>query len=1072
MSTKTAQTRTAKRSGEIHREAAKLFSAFLAKTKDESKWNLPKVTEIASGKAAASSPETQVNVALAAAARFSRLAKKIKKDDLNFHFHNDYCRASVVILRFLFRRKLPFTEDSLAEVAERLGGFHLLFIYSMPHLDGLVRTIEEYSTQHGISPRMVQALHRLKDGLGRVGNTPESRLRSRIVKVLKRTPPEAKSKPRQLRAMAGIIRGASQKPATFDRMKRNYIAPSADRADASPRFQCEPADPYRRYIERLNQLFRDCPMDRDFDWVRSRLRRSFGNLKAPEHAQLLRVTFAAAAVLSQSPITYNFDDDDFRGRGFYNAQEACQGLLADLLNSPLMLTEEDIVDLATSGSHHRDVQTWSCDWWHAPELISVLEASLPKMKMSNQLQHSLFQLRERLARDSLYAHRQLVGTLDDLLGIEACVGLEPGDRWADRALEQLGKLKPESLEHWRELIDHAAKADGSAPSAKWQQRGEELVRAVGDRILLRNVLSWFPLVGKKRQDPVGIPIAGRDASVMADRNADVLKGLVWCCNGFDNAEIAAALGDLGEACFKMIPGHGARCVKVGNACIYVLNGMKSNNGARHLARLRWTVKFRTARKMLDKAFDAVARRSGLTVDELEEISVPGFGLDVNGRVQEQLGDYRAELAIEGTHDARLTFFNKEGKLLEAVPGTVKAKHAEQLAALQKDLTDIRKMLTAQRERLEQLCRARRTWPFSIWRERYLDHPLLAALARRLIWLFESGGKSASGFWLDGHIVNVNGRPLEWLNKDTTVRMWHPIGIDAKEVLAWREFLEKRELVQPFKQAHREIYVLTNAERGTRVYSNRFAAHILKQHQFNALCQQKGWGYKMLVMTDAGEPGRAILRLPQWDLRAEYWVEQAGDDEYAETSGAYLYISTDQVRFYRSEENEPLPLEEVPELAFSEVMRDADLFVGVASVGNDPNWSDGGPEGRYRNYWESYSFGDLSATAQARKAILEHLIPRLKIADRCSFADRFLIVRGVLRTYKIHLGSGNILMAPNDQYLCIVPGRGTLVAGQTDHLFLPFEGDQTLSVILSKAFLLAEDRKITDPTIANQIWKEP
>jgi hypothetical protein len=38
----------------------------------------------------------------------------------------------------------------------------------------------------------------------------------------------------------------------------------------------------------------------------------------------------------------------------------------------------------------------------------------------------------------------------------------------------------------------------------------------------------------------------------------------------------------------------------------------------------------------------------------------------------------------------------------------------------------------------------------------------------------------------------------------------------------------------------------------------------------------------------------------------------------------------------------------------------------------------------------------------------------------------------------------------------------------DKVFLPFEGDSLLSVILSKAFLLAEDRKIKDPTIVNQI----
>jgi hypothetical protein len=36
------------------------------------------------------------------------------------------------------------------------------------------------------------------------------------------------------------------------------------------------------------------------------------------------------------------------------------------------------------------------------------------------------------------------------------------------------------------------------------------------------------------------------------------------------------------------------------------------------------------------------------------------------------------------------------------------------------------------------------------------------------------------------------------------------------------------------------------------------------------------------------------------------------------------------------------------------------------------------------------------------------------------------------------------------------------------VFLPFEGDQTLAVILSKALLLAEDTKIKDATILRQI----
>jgi hypothetical protein len=77
-----------------------------------------------------------------------------------------------------------------------------------------------------------------------------------------------------------------------------------------------------------------------------------------------------------------------------------------------------------------------------------------------------------------------------------------------------------------------------------------------------------------------------------------------------------------------------------------------------------------------------------------------------------------------------------------------------------------------------------------------------------------------------------------------------------------------------------------------------------------------------------------------------------------------------------------------------------------------------------------------------------------------------VVRGDLYTYKIHLGSGNILMAPNDEYLCVVPRQ--VAATGSNRVFLPFEDDSMLSIILSKAFLLAEDAKIKDASIVRQI----
>jgi hypothetical protein len=292
------------------------------------------------------------------------------------------------------------------------------------------------------------------------------------------------------------------------------------------------------------------------------------------------------------------------------------------------------------------------------------------------------------------------------------------------------------------------------------------------------------------------------------------------------------------------------------------------------------------------------------------------------------------------------------------------------------------------------------------------------------------------------------------------------------VQAWREWLEAHGIRQPFKQAHREIYILTDAERQSGLYSNRFAAHILKQHQFGALCHQRGWRYTLQGEWDSANT--PTLSLPNWELRAEYQVEGVREQGPLEGRAGlsqhmvYLHLGTDQVRFYPLEGFVPMPLADVPPLVFSEVMRDVDLFVGVSSIAGDPTWSDAGLTGRFREYWETSLQRELCLTAQTRKAVLEGLVPRLKIAGRCSFTDRFLVVRGDLHAYKIHLGSGNVLMAPDDRYLCIIPKPGA----SPGKIYLPFEGDNLLSLILSKAFLLAEDTKIKDPTILSQMGPRP
>ena len=104
---------------------------------------------------------------------------------------------------------------------------------------------------------------------------------------------------------------------------------------------------------------------------------------------------------------------------------------------------------------------------------------------------------------------------------------------------------------------------------------------------------------------------------------------------------------------------------------------------------------------------------------------------------------------------------------------------------------------------------------------------------------------------------------------------------------------------------------------------------------------------------------------------------------------------------------------------------------------------------------------------ARQHTLDLIVSKLSIAAQCRSEQEFFYVAGTLHEYRIHLGTGHIWMSPNDQYLCIVPEK-RLEYILPQHIFLPFEDDEMLSLILSKILLLSIDDQIKDQLILKQI----
>jgi len=713
-----------------------------------------------------------------------------------------------------------------------------------------------------------------------------------------------------------------------------------------------------------------------------------------------------------------------------------QQILEKLVRRKLPVDEADVaklLELRTGVDWHHDVPvSWNMAAGFAERWVKTHEVT-PVLR--DRIETAIRSTSEWDYHEIVKLRRRLGALIHDAPVADGEFRLGSDEPWA---LAVRGSLVGLSAD-WLPLLQHATTARGARASKRWRERARTLVAALGEAEAAARLTDWLTQAQQGG-------LFGRDD------DADTLRGLVWIAGELPGT--ATLLGDLGIFAYHKVPDWGPRSVKTGNACIAVLGSLEGLDGAAQLARLRQRVRYPSARKLIEKALDATAVRAGLTRDDVEEMSVPHFGFDTGGRWEVALGDARARVEFVSAIDPQVRW-ESGGKTRKSVPAAVKRDHAGELKDLRAEAKELKSMMPALRDRIEAMILEPREWDAGAWRERYADHPLLRHVARRLIW--RSGG-TAVGF-SGATLVDVDDTPAP---AASPVSLWSPIGCDVAEVEAWREWLERHEVTQPFKQAHREIYVLTPAERETKTYSNRFANHILKQHQLAALCRQRGWNFTLIGQWDS-------LNYPTKDLaggwRAEFRVDSVEFDAPTSPAGIYLYVASDHVAFHRGG-RERQPLTDVPPHVFSEVMRDVDLFVAVASIGNDPALADREQHPELGDYWHAYSFGDLSESGKGRRDVLARIVPRLGIADRCTLEDRYLEVRGDLRTYRIHLGSSNILMEPGSEYLCIVPAATGRRADAG--LLLPFEGDQRLDVILSKAFLLANDRSIKDASILEQI----
>ncbi len=294
-----------------------------------------------------------------------------------------------------------------------------------------------------------------------------------------------------------------------------------------------------------------------------------------------------------------------------------------LLKRRLPLSESDILIILDWSA-----QVGSNYWRGLPQLVKLVSDHLKQNELSTALAGSIGRLIKAVEAERMTVEDQRhILHLHELVGNQAVrLPMTEGDAWADAALADINALDSERRSAWARLLLCCLRATGSAPTRKWLKDSQASLGIIGEQDFRSAALQWFPLADRPRESP-----GRRDNGQMPlPGNADILKGLVWLCGRFEDAEIARALTALAISAYRRLPGYGPRAARIGNACFWALGSMPSAEGVAQLSILKVKIKGSSPQKAVTAAITMAAKRTGIAMEEMEELCVPTYGFEEVG----------------------------------------------------------------------------------------------------------------------------------------------------------------------------------------------------------------------------------------------------------------------------------------------------------------------------------------------------------------------------------------------------------------------------------------------------------
>lgn len=414
-------------------------------------------------------------------------------------------------------------------------------------------------------------------------------------------------------------------------------------------------------------------------------------------------------------------------------------------------------------------------------------------------------------------------------------------------------------------------------------------------------------------------------------------------------------------------------------------------------------------------------------------------LRMETKLAETLGDYfswkpvdEIELSIEVDENGKSSLLcRKNGKLLKSIPS--KYKKNETVLEYQEVNKKLKEQYSRTRQMMEQAMEDRTA--FEVWEIRDLSgNPVVRPIMESLVYRLEkedaAEGYGPMGFLTEAGLMDWSGAVAE-VKRDDKVIIAHPY--DLYEDGHWHEYqklLFEKQVKQPFKQIFRELYVKLSEEL-EKDESLMFAGNQIQPQKTVGALRSRRW------VADYEDGLQKVYYKENIVARIYAMADWFSPSDIEAPTLEYVVFS-DRKTF------KPLKIKDIPDVIYSEVMRDVDLAVSVAYAGGvDPETS--------------------HSTIEMRRAIVECNLELFKIKN-VRVEGNHAIIDGKLGQYTVHLGSGVVHQMGNSM-LFVVPVHSQ----HRGRLFLPFvDDDPKTAEIMSKILLFAEDTKIKDPNILSQI----